>query len=104
MDPTWMHDGETHASAHSTRIDEDVGTSTNAEAGPSRPAAMATSPRRGKRTKAPKPFVSADHRPEPGDYDERFRVVIITSGSVASVKLPLIVGALCKVCIVTKSD
>lgn len=51
-------------------------------------------PSRG-RTKASKPFVSADHKPE--SYDGVFRVVVITSGSVASVKLPLIVGALCKV-------
>lgn len=54
--------------------------------------------RRTTRIKASKPFVSAHHRPAEGDYDGVFRVVVITSGSVASVKLPLIVGALCKVC------
>ena len=61
-------------------------------AGPSKPAIM--EPRR--RTKARKPFVSADYRPV--EYDGIFRVVVITSGSVASVKLPLIVGQLSKVC------
>lgn len=64
----------------------------NAEAGPSSPTL------RRRRAKASKPFVSAHHRPETGVYDGVFRVVIITSGSVASVKLPLIVGALCRVC------
>jgi hypothetical protein len=41
------------------------------------------------------PFVSADNRPEGGDGV--YRVVIMTSGSVASIKLPDIVGALCQV-------
>lgn len=61
-------------------------------AGPSTPAMGL--PRR--RTKARKPFISADYKPV--TYDGIFRVVIITSGSVASVKLPLIVGELSKVC------
>ena len=62
-------------------------------AGPFRPV-MDTQPRN--RTKATKPFISAEHKPV--EYDGIFRVVIITSGSVASVKLPLIVGELSKVC------
>ena len=41
------------------------------------------------------PFVSAQHRPAVADG--RFRVVLITSGSVASVKLPLIAAELIKV-------
>ncbi len=41
------------------------------------------------------PFVSANERPE--KPDGVFRVVIISSGSVASVKIPEIVGALSKV-------
>jgi hypothetical protein len=61
-------------------------------AGPSKPAIM--EPRR--RIKARKPFISADYKPV--EYDGIFRVVVITSGSVASVKLPLIVGELSKVC------
>lgn len=61
-------------------------------AGPSKPAMDV--PRR--RTKARKPFISADYKPV--EYDGIFRVVVITSGSVASVKLPLIVGELSKVC------
>lgn len=40
-------------------------------------------------------FVSAQNRPE--QPDGIFRVVIISSGSVASVKIPEIVGALAKV-------
>ncbi|GFZ43910.1 hypothetical protein JCM24511_01630, partial [Saitozyma sp. JCM 24511] len=52
----------------------------NATAGPSQPRKPRT------------PFVSAEHRPE--RHDGRFRVVLITSGSVASVKMPDIVGAL----------
>ncbi|TXT10820.1 hypothetical protein VHUM_02325 [Vanrija humicola] len=41
-----------------------------------------------------KPFVSAEHRPE--RPDGRFRVVLVSTGSVASVKIPLIVEALKK--------
>jgi phosphopantothenoylcysteine decarboxylase len=41
------------------------------------------------------PFVSADHKLS--STDGRFRVLIITSGSVASVKLPLMVAELIKV-------
>lgn len=41
-----------------------------------------------------KPFVSADYRPE--QPDGRFRVVLVSTGSVASVKIPLIVEALKK--------
>jgi phosphopantothenoylcysteine decarboxylase len=55
----------------------------NAMAGPSQPRKPRT------------PFVSAEHRPE--HHDGRFRVVLITSGSVASVKMPDIVGALSRV-------
>lgn len=55
----------------------------NATAGPSRPR------------KPSHPFISANERPE--GSDGRFRVVIISSGSVASVKIPDIVGALVKV-------
>ena len=40
------------------------------------------------------PFVSADNRPEPEHHDGVFRVVLITSGSVASIKMPDIVGTL----------
>lgn len=40
------------------------------------------------------PFVSANERPE--KPDGKFRVVFISSGSVASVKIPEIVGALCE--------
>lgn len=61
-------------------------------AGPSVPAMK----RLRRRVKARTPFVSADYKPV--EYDGIFRVVIITSGSVASVKLPLIVGELSKVC------
>ncbi|KAL1408696.1 hypothetical protein Q8F55_005509 [Vanrija albida] len=43
---------------------------------------------------ARKPFASADHRPE--HADGRFRVVLVSTGSVASVKIPLIVEALKK--------
>lgn len=39
-----------------------------------------------------RPFVAADHRPT--DADGRFRVVLISSGSVASVKIPNIVNKL----------
>jgi hypothetical protein len=66
----------------------------NAVAGPSRPI-ININPPRGRRIKAPKPFISAEHKPV--KYDGIFRVIIITSGSVASVKLPLIVGELSKV-------
>jgi hypothetical protein len=45
--------------------------------------------------KPERPFVSAEHRPD--RKDGVFRVVLITSGSVASVKMPDIVGALSKV-------
>jgi hypothetical protein len=70
------------------------GASSNAAndvAGPSIPAMI--QPRR--RTKARTPFISANYKPV--EYDGIFKVVIITSGSVASVKLPLIVGELSKV-------
>ena len=90
-----MPDGDAHAESCNHGSDGQERPDGNAEAGPSKlkPAVM-TNP---KRLKASKPFVSADHRPEAGDYDNTFRVVIITSGSVASVKLPLIVGRLCRV-------
>lgn len=39
------------------------------------------------------PFVSADHRPD--QPDGKLRVVVITTGSVASIKLPNIVAELC---------
>jgi len=68
------------------------------DAGPSRPV-MNQQPRR--RTKVTKPFISAEHKPV--EYDGIFRVVMITSGSVASVKLPLIVGELSKVCMQSMS-
>ncbi|WWD17276.1 hypothetical protein CI109_101716 [Kwoniella shandongensis] len=57
-----------------------------AHAGPSRP--------RDHHKKPSRPFVSAEHRPE--GADGIFRVVLITSGSVASIKAPDIVGALMK--------
>ncbi|WVQ99478.1 hypothetical protein IAU59_006613 [Kwoniella sp. CBS 9459] len=57
----------------------------NATAGPSR--FSSTVPR-----KPARPFVSADHRP--AAPDGVFRVVLITSGSVASIKAPDIVAAL----------
>jgi hypothetical protein len=82
MGIAWAENGQ-HGSSDSN---------TSNIAGPSKPAIM--EPRR--RTKARKPFVSADYKPV--EYDGIFRVVIITSGSVASVKLPLIVGELSKVC------
>ncbi|ORX36609.1 flavo protein [Kockovaella imperatae] len=56
-------------------------------AGPSRLNHTARLPRT-----ARKPFVCADHKPQ--RPDGRFRVVIISSGSVASVKIPDIVGSL----------
>lgn len=100
MDPTWMHDGDILSSIQrlERHADHSDDSNDNAEAGPSRlTTAMRTTPRP-RRTKARKPFISADHRLEPGHYDGMFRVVLITSGSVASVKLPLIVGELCRVC------
>lgn len=57
--------------------------SSNAVAGPSR------------LRKPRQPFVSADYKPV--KPDGIFRVVIISSGSVASIKIPEIVGALSKV-------
>ena len=42
-----------------------------------------------------RPFVSADHRP--AEFDGIFRVVLISTGSVASVRVPNIVGELSKV-------
>lgn len=42
-----------------------------------------------------RPFVAADHKP--AEYDGVFRVLLISSGSVASVKIPDIVGALSRV-------
>lgn len=59
----------------------------NAIAGPSRPRTLPRKPKQ--------PFVSADERPE--SHDGVFRVVLVSSGSVASVKVPEIVGALTKV-------
>ncbi|WVW83934.1 hypothetical protein I302_105957 [Kwoniella bestiolae CBS 10118] len=59
-----------------------MNTSTNATAGPSR-----IIPR-----KSARPFVSADSRPS--EPDGIFRVVLITSGSVASIKAPDIAAAL----------
>ncbi|KAK8864428.1 hypothetical protein IAR55_001676 [Kwoniella newhampshirensis] len=47
------------------------------------------------RIKPRRPFVSAQHKPE-DTSDGIFRVVLITSGSVASIKAPDIVGALVK--------
>ncbi|WWC62173.1 uncharacterized protein I303_104766 [Kwoniella dejecticola CBS 10117] len=55
----------------------------NAVAGPSR------LPR-----KSAKPFVSSDNRPSESEPDGIFRVVLITSGSVASIKAPDIAAAL----------
>jgi len=49
----------------------------------------------GNRMKPATPFESARHRPE--IPDGILRVVIISSGSVASIKIPEIVGALYKV-------
>ncbi|RXK35027.1 hypothetical protein M231_07730 [Tremella mesenterica] len=54
--------------------------SSDAQAGPSRPSG--------------RPFVSADHRPS--RPDGIFRVLLITTGSVASIKAPDIVAALAK--------
>jgi len=82
MGNAWAENGQ-HGSSND---------SASSIAGPSKPATM--EPRR--RTKARKPFISADYKPV--EYDGIFRVVVITSGSVASVKLPLIVGELSKVC------
>ena len=45
--------------------------------------------------KSKQPFISADNRP--GQYDGVFRVVLISTGSVASVKMPDIVRALSQV-------
>ncbi|OCF60654.1 phosphopantothenoylcysteine decarboxylase [Kwoniella mangroviensis CBS 10435] len=59
-----------------------MNTNVNAIAGPSRPL-----PR-----KSARPFVSADNRPS--EPDGIFRVVLITSGSVASIKAPDIAAAL----------
>lgn len=83
MGIAWAENGA--RGSNTTTHDSDV-------AGPSKPAM--NPPRR--RTKAQKPFISADYKPV--EYDGIFRVVIVTSGSVASVKLPLIVGELSKVC------
>jgi phosphopantothenoylcysteine decarboxylase len=83
METAWANDGQQSSS--------------NAIAGPSNPVI-----RRRSRMKATKPFVSANHKP--AGYDNIFRVVIITSGSVASVKLPLIVGELSKVCMHLVAD
>jgi hypothetical protein len=69
---------------HKGCLSINVMSGTNAVAGPSR---LPIKPRR--------PFVSAEHRPEVADG--RFRVVMISSGSVASVKIPDIVGGLSKV-------
>ncbi|WVR07056.1 hypothetical protein IAU60_004095 [Kwoniella sp. DSM 27419] len=52
----------------------------NATAGPSRPS------------KPARPFVSADYRP--ATPDGRFRVVLVASGSVASIRVPDIAAAL----------
>lgn len=49
------------------------------------------------RKKPSRPFVSSHHRPADDADDGIFRVVLITSGSVASIKAPDIVGALVKV-------
>ncbi|ODO05448.1 hypothetical protein L198_02141 [Cryptococcus wingfieldii CBS 7118] len=46
--------------------------------------------------KSPRPFVSANHRPADNAPDGIFRVVLISSGSVASIKVPDIAGALLK--------
>ncbi|WVO16197.1 hypothetical protein L204_103868 [Cryptococcus depauperatus] len=46
--------------------------------------------------KFPRPFVSARYRQADDTKDGVFRVVLITSGSVASIKVPDIVGALVK--------
>ncbi|OWZ60172.1 phosphopantothenoylcysteine decarboxylase [Cryptococcus neoformans c45] len=48
------------------------------------------------RKKPSRPFVSSHHRPADDVDDGIFRVVLITSGSVASIKAPDIVGALVK--------
>lgn len=85
MDTAWTSDGQVAAAAAPEQDTREV---ENAVAGPSRMTKR-------RRIKASKPFVSARYKPD--SYDGVFRVVLITSGSVASVKLPLIVGALCKV-------
>jgi phosphopantothenoylcysteine decarboxylase len=61
--------------------------SNNAEAGPSRGHTRLVKPTR--------PFESGRYKPE--IPDGIFRVVIISTGSVASIKIPEIVGALSKV-------
>ena len=62
------------------------------EPGPSRP--RSTYP--GAAPRKPRvPFVSKDNRP--GRPDGRYRVVLISSGSVASIKVPDIVGSLARV-------
>lgn len=61
----------------------------NAEAGPSHVHARSIM------VKPTKPFESSRYKPE--IPDGIFRVVIISTGSVASIKIPEIVGALSKV-------
>ncbi|ODN82093.1 hypothetical protein L202_02407 [Cryptococcus amylolentus CBS 6039] len=46
--------------------------------------------------KPSRPFVSASYRPPEEAHDGLFRLVLITSGSVASIKVPDIVAALAK--------
>lgn len=43
------------------------------------------------------PFVAAQHRPSAGECDGKFRVVLMSTDSPASVNMPSIVGTLCKV-------
>lgn len=50
--------------------------------------------------KPPRPFISAHHRPPTRNHtstDNIFRVLLISSGSVASIKIPNIVEELVKV-------
>jgi hypothetical protein len=86
MGTAWAHDGQGSMSTTATGPSTSPQRSTRA------------TPAKRTRSKAPKPFVSADYKSDPDEYDGVLRVVIITSGSVASVKLPLIVGELIKVC------
>jgi phosphopantothenoylcysteine decarboxylase len=85
MDTAWADDGQASSSQPSAESSTSATASNN-----DRPR------RRRSRIKPSKPFVSADYKPD--EFDGIYRVIIITSGSVASVKLPLIVGELAKVC------
>ena len=64
-----------------------MGLGHNAQAGPSRLY---------RPVKPLKPFVSAENRPGDDEPDGIFRVVIISSGSVASIKIPDIISSLSK--------